>query len=153
MSSVVGEFTIEPERQSIGHGDNWAITWAADDRQYSFHTDGRGFGLKESVSTAPVVIEGSPLDIRGRDIATTSGIIPKPDGAKSSKVSGVVVIQNVLYAWVRNLNPAGQPKGTGSTLMVSRNLGKDWSFVEWSFPNIGYPTWLNAGQDYGAAQG
>lgn len=99
MSSVIGGFTIDPERKSIGHGDSWAITWAADDRQYSFHTDGRGFGLKESVSTAPVVIEGSPRDIRGRDIATTSGSIPKPDGAKSSKVSGVAVIQNVLYAW------------------------------------------------------
>ena len=85
MSSVIGGFTIEPERQSIGHGDNWAITWAADDRQYSFHTDGRGFGLKESVSTAPVVIEGSPPDIRGRDIATTSGSIPKPDGSEEQQ--------------------------------------------------------------------
>ncbi len=107
--------------------------------------------LQESVSTAPVIIEGNPPDIRGRDIATTSGSIPKPDGKKSRKVSGVVMIQDVLYAWVRNLNPPGKPMGTGSTLMVSRNLGKDWSFVEWSFPNIGYPTWLNAGQDYRAA--
>jgi hypothetical protein len=62
------------------------------------------------------------------------------------------MIQDVLYAWVRNLNPPGQPMGTGSTLMVSRNLGKDWSFVEWSFPNIGYPSWLNAGKNYSAAQ-
>ena len=152
MSSVIGGFTIEPGRQSIGHGDNWAITWAGDDRQYSFHTDGRGFGLKESVSTAPVIIEGNPPDIRGRDIATTSGNIPNPNGQKSRKVSGVVMIQDVLYAWVRNLNPSGQPKGTGSTLMFSRNQGKDWSFVEWSFPNIGYPSWLNAGKNYRAAQ-
>ena len=151
MSSVISGLTIDPERQSIGHGDNWAITWAADDNQYSFHTDGRGFGLPESVSTAPVVIEGSPPNIRGRDIVTASGSIPKPAGNKSGKVSGVVMIQNVLYAWVRNLNPPDKPKGTGSTLMVSRNLGKDWDFVEWSFPNIGYPTWLNAGQDYRAA--
>lgn len=151
ISSVIGGFTIKPGRQSIGHGDNWAITWAVDDKQYSFHTDGRGFGLPRSVSTAPVVIEGSPPNIRGRDIVTASGSIPKPDGNKSRKVSGVLMIQNVLYAWVRNLNPPGKPKGTGSTLMVSRNLGKDWSFVEWSFPNIGYPSWLNAGQDYRAA--
>lgn len=27
---------------------------------------------------------------------------------------------------------------TGSTLMYSRNLGKDWSSVEWDFPNIGH---------------
>jgi hypothetical protein len=29
-SSVISGLTIEPERQSIGHGDNWATTWAAD---------------------------------------------------------------------------------------------------------------------------
>jgi arylsulfatase A-like enzyme len=60
----------------------------SDDRQYSFHVDGRGFGLQESVSTAPVIIEGNPPDIRGRGIASSttqaSGEIAKGGGPFSA---------------------------------------------------------------------
>ena len=37
------------------------------------------------------------------------------------------VLERLLIEWAVD----------GSTLMVSRNLGKDWSFAEWGFPDIG----------------
>ena len=153
-SALMDGFSIEPERVSIGDGDNWAITWGDDDKQYSFFTDGMGFGAhKKDVSISPVVIEGDPPKISGVDIESVSGTVGYNKGGPSSaKVCGLVMIKGVLYAWVRNVNPPGMPKGTGSQLMVSEDYAKTWKSVDWIWPDIGYPTWLNAGKNYGDAQ-
>ncbi|MCG2461645.1 DUF4185 domain-containing protein [Flavobacteriaceae bacterium F89] len=150
-STVITGFVMDTVRVSIGHGDNWAITWAGDGKQYSFFTDGTGFGLEKEVSTAPVIITGNPPEIHGSDIKSPTGTIPYPAGQGSGKVSGLLAIKGVLYALVRNLNPQGYPKGTGSTLMYSGDFGKTWNWVNWDWPEIGYPSWLNAGREYSAA--
>lgn len=151
-SEYITGFTFDTTRLSLGDGDNWAITWADDDKQYSFFTDGIGFGLhEEAVSTAPVVIEGTPPDIVGYDIPTETGTIPFPIAEGSAKVSGLLMAKGVLYAWIRNLNLPDMPKGTGSTMMYSTDHGKTWVWVDWNWPNIGYPSWLNAGKNYSAA--
>ena len=154
-SPVIESMTIAPTRQSIGHGDNWAITWGDDDKQYAYMIDGRGFGMvfASELSMAPVLIEGSPPDIKGYHIGSSSGTVPGPElGALSRKVSGLVMINGTLYAWVRNLNPAGAPIGTGASLIYSEDHGTNWTWVDWSWPHTGYPVWMNAGQDYAAAK-
>ena len=153
-STFIQSITIDTARLSIGHGDNWAITWADDDHQYSFFTDGKGFGVHpEDVSISPTRIEGTPPTIQGYDIPSKTGTLPFLDGGKTSaKVCGLVMIDQVLYAWVRNFNPPDQPMGTGSTLMYSTDYSSTWDYVDWHWPTIGYPIWLNAGQNYAAAE-
>jgi hypothetical protein len=56
------------------------------------------------------------------------------------------MVDGVLYMWVRNLNK----DGTGSSLAWSKDHAKTWT--DWSFPEIGYPVWLNAGRNYEAAE-
>ena len=153
-STLIKELVIDTARVSIGDGDNWAITWADDDLQYSFFTDGKGFGGHETwVSISPVSIHGKPPHIFGVDIPSQSGTLDFLEGGENSaKVCGLVMINKVLYAWVRNVNLPGTPKGTGSTLMFSKDYGKQWEYVDWAWAHIGYPTWLNAGKNYGAAK-
>lgn len=152
-SDRFGQLTMTPSRQSIGHGDNWANTWADDNRLYAFFTDGVGFGLHtDEVSTAPVVIDGQPPNLRGSDIDSASGTIPYPAGQASPKVSGLLMVDGVLYAWLRNLNAIGQPLGTGAAMMYSDDRGKSWKHATWTWPSIGYPVWMNAGKNYSQAK-
>jgi len=151
-SDFIECLTVDARRFSIGDGDNWANTWGDDDRMYSFFTDGRGFDRKKRVSCAPVIIEGHPPQISGRDLVSPTGTIPDPSGKKSSKVSGLLMVDGVLYAWVRNLNLPGAPKGTGAGMMVSTDRGLSWEWVDWNWPELGYPVWVNAGRNYEAAR-
>lgn len=159
QSEQITSITIDTARISIGHGDNWAITWAENNKQYSFFTDGTGFGgfpAKDEdhieVSSGMVELDGNPEQLDTRDILSETGTIMGLGGNETKKVSGLVMIDTVLYAWIRNLNLEGMPKGTGSTLMYSDDYGENWEWVDWNFPEIGYPTWLNAGKNYADAK-
>jgi len=58
------------------------------------------------------------------------------------------MVNGVLYMWIRNLNSGG----TGSVLAWSFDHAATWTWADWTFPEIGYPVWLNAGQNYADAQ-
>ncbi|MHC4725959.1 MAG: serine hydrolase domain-containing protein, partial [Planctomycetota bacterium] len=55
--------------------DNWPITWADDDNQYTAYGDGWGFEpkTKKKLSLGIVKIVGSPLDIQGINVRTDTG--------------------------------------------------------------------------------
>lgn len=147
-STTVKSLTIDPARQSMGDGDNWPIAWADDDVQYTVYCDGKGFGGgsgEGSMSLAKVL--GSPPNIHGENILSPSG--HKTGGGEGGrKASGLVMVDGVLYMWVRNL----KKDGTGSSLAWSKDHAQTWAWADWSFPEIGYPVWLNAGKNYEAAQ-
>jgi len=147
-SDLIASLTVDAERLSIGDGDNWANTWGDDDRLYAFPTDGRGFGRRDRVSCHPVVIEGDPPQIRGRDLDSPSGTIPDPSGRNTRKVCGLLMVKGVLYAWVRNINPPDARKGTGAGMMVSQDHGQTWEWLDWHCPKLGYAVWMNAGKNY-----
>ncbi len=150
-SEFIASLTVDPHRISIGDGDNWANTWGEDDHLYSFAIDGRGFERTSRVSSGPVIIEGHPPQITGRDLDSPTGTIPDPSGRNTRKVSGLLMAEGVLYAWVRNLNLPGAPKGTGAGMKVSADRGRTWEWLEWNWPELGYPVWMNAGRNYQAA--
>ena len=145
QSSAIESMTIDPQRISIGNGDNWPITWADDGYQYTVFCDGNGFGGKRG-SMSPAKITGSPPRIAGRNIDSPTGY-RKGDGPSGRKACGLLMVDGVLYMWVRNLN-----RETGSSLAWSADHAKTWTWASWSFPEIGYPVWLNAGQNYAAAR-
>ena len=147
-SPVIKSLMIQPDRLTVGNGDNWPITWADDGNQYTFYCDGDGFGGGSgNGSMCPAMILGSPPNFTGQNIATTSGR-KTGGGPEGRKASGLLMVEGVLYVWARNLNK----DGTGSSLAWSADRAKTWTWAAWSFPEIGYPVWLNAGQNNDAAQ-
>jgi hypothetical protein len=95
---------------------------------------------------APARILGVPPEIRGENIASTTGY-RIGDGPSGRKACGLLMVDGVLYMWARNLDG-----GTGSSLAWSDDHAKTWTWASWSFPEIGYPVWLNAGRNYADAQ-
>ena len=147
-SDIVLNLVVHPERTSVGNGDNWPITWADDGNQYTVYCDGEGFGGgsgKGSMSLAKIV--GAPPDFNGENLTSPTGH-KTGGGPKGRKASGLLMADGVFYMWVRNLHQ----DGTGSSLAWSEDQASTWTWADWSLPEVGYPTWLNAGKNYTAAQ-
>ena len=116
-SEIVADLSIHPERTSLGNGDNWPITWADDGNQYTVYCDGEGFGGgsgKGSMSLARIV--GDPPNFKGENLISPTGH-KTGGGPKGRKASGLLMVDGVLYMWVRNLND----DGTGSSLAWSED--------------------------------
>ncbi len=147
-SPAIRNLTLDSKRQSLGDGDNWPITWADDGELYTVYCDGKGFGGGSGEGSMSLAkITGSPPNITGENIASTTGH-KTGGGAEGRKASGLLMVEGVLYMWVRNL----KNDGTGSSLAWSKDHAKTWTWAEWNFPEIGYPVWMNAGRNYQAAQ-
>ncbi|MHC4748755.1 MAG: serine hydrolase [Planctomycetota bacterium] len=122
--------------------DNWPITWADDDNQYTAYGDGWGFEPKteEKLSLGIAKIIGTPPDFQGVNIRTKSGE-RAGQGAKGAKASGMLMVDGVLYMLVRNTG--------NSQIAFSADHGKNWSWCDWKFTtSFGAPTFLNFGRNY-----
>ena len=125
--------------------DNWPITWADDDNQYTAYGDGWGFEpkTKEKLSLGIAKITGSPPDFSGTNIRTESGE-RTGQGAKGAKASGMLMVDGVLYMLVRNTG--------NSQLAWSTDHGESWTWGNWKFKaGFGAPTFLNFGRNYAGA--
>lgn len=131
-------------RQALG-SDNWPLTWGDDDNLYSAYGDGWGFEPKTELklSLGFARISGPPQDFRGVNLRSPSGE-RTGDGAKGPKASGLVMVNGVLYMWVRNLG--------NSQLVWSEDRGRTW---QWGFrfdESFGCPAFLNFGRNYAGAR-
>lgn len=125
--------------------DNWPITWGDDDNQYTAYGDGHGFEpfIAKKLSQGFARIEGSADEFRGINIRSATGETAG-DGAKGLKASGIVMVDGVLYLWVRNAHNA--------QLAWSSDRGKTW---QWGFrleTGFGSPSFLNFGRNYAGAR-
>jgi len=126
--------------------DNWPITWADDNNQYTAYGDGWGFEpkTKKKLSLGFAKITGSPPDCKGINIRTDTGE-RIGQGAKGAKASGILCVDGVLYMLVRNTG--------NSQIAWSENHGKTWTWCDWKFiTSFGYPTFLNFGKNYAGAR-
>jgi CubicO group peptidase (beta-lactamase class C family) len=130
--------------------DNWPITWADDDNQYTAYGDGTGFEPKVDIklSLGLAKITGSPDDFQGFNIRSSSG--ERLDGGrKGQKASGLIMVNGVLYMWIRNADNNGEE----SQLAWSSDRGKTWLLSDWKFTSgFGYPLFLNFGKNYQGAR-
>ena len=131
-------------RKAVG-SDNWPITWADDDHLYTSYGDGWGFephaDIKLSQGLARVA--GGPTDYHCENVRSPTGE-RTGDGPAGAKASGMLMVDGVLYMWVRNTGNA--------TLAMSRDHAKTWT---WGFTfktSFGCPTFLNFGQNYAGAR-
>ena len=128
--------------------DNWPITWADDDCLYTAYGDGWGFEppapRRLSMGTAKVL--GDPPDVQGVNIPSNAECTG--DGPSGRKASGMLMVDGVLYMWVRNANRKGQHSHLG----WSTDHAKTWTWADWQFEEFGYCTFLNFGRNYEGAR-
>ena len=127
-------------------GDNWPVTWADDDALYSAYGDGWGFEpkVKGKLSLGLVKVMGGPTAFHGVNIRSVDAE-RKGQGKHGEKASGMLMVEGVLYMFVRN---AGN-----SRLGWSEDHGRTWSWADWKFEtSFGCPTFLNYGRNYAGAR-
>ena len=128
--------------------DNWPITWTDDGEQYTAYGDGWGFDPrvpnKLSLGFAKVIGEAPGV---GSNIRSSSGE-QIGDGRSGKKASGMLMVNGTLYMLVRNADN----NGTQSQLAWSSDHGSTWTWSTWKFPELGYPCFLNFGQNYAGAR-
>jgi CubicO group peptidase (beta-lactamase class C family) len=131
------------QRQGID-SDNWPVTWGDDDNLYTSYGDGYGFEpyLKEKLSMGFARIEGPPEQFRGINLRSSTGETTG-DGPAGAKASGIVMIDGVLYMWVRNLK--------NSQLFWSRDHARTWEKGFVLDRGFGSPAFLNFGKNYSGA--
>ncbi len=152
-SEIVASMEFAPPSEIIRQAegsDNWPMTWADDDNLYTAYGDGWGFEppteIKLSLGLARV--DGSPPDFRGVNLRTISGE-RVGDGRVGPKASGMLMVEGVLYMWLRNANF----QGSHSQLGWSYDRGETWQWSDWFFTeSFGYPTFLNFGRNYEGAR-
>ena len=135
-------------REARGKGkdgsDNWPLTWGDDGELYTAYGDGYGFDpiVPEKLGLGFARVIGGPEDFRGENIRSdgeNSGM-----GPKGKKASGLLMVDGVLYMWVRNVDG----EGNYSQLAWSSDRGRSWTWSEWLFEEFGYATFVNFGPNY-----
>jgi len=129
--------------------DTWPITWGDDGDLYTAYGDGWGFEPKppEKLSLGYARISGNPPDFIGVNI-------PSPTGERSGnrergeKASGMLMVDGVLYQWVRNANN----KGEACQLAASPDRAVTWQWSDWQFAEFGYCAFVNFGKNYAGAR-
>jgi CubicO group peptidase (beta-lactamase class C family) len=126
--------------------DNWATTWGDDGALYTAYGDGWGFAplLPEKLSLGFARVVGTPPDLEAVNIRSPTGE-QRGGGAAGRKASGLLMVDGILYMWVRNAE--------NSQLAWSADRGRSWSWADWRFTtSFGAPTFLNFGPNYAGAR-
>jgi hypothetical protein len=140
-SRVIAKIELGSEiRRTALDSDNWPITWGDDDAQYTSYGDGYGFEphteIKLGVGFARIT--GPPDRFQGVNLRSTGE--RTGSGAASPKASGILMVDGVLYLWVRNVG--------NSQLLWSKDHGKTWESGFKFETGFGSPTFLNFGRNY-----
>ena len=147
-SPVVASVEFAPKEEIIRQAidsDNWPMTWADDDAIYTSYGDGRGFQpfVERKLSMGMAKLSGRPPDFSAANLRSDS-IERTGDGRNGPKASGILMVDGILYLWVRN---------TGNSQLVwSDDHGKTWT---WGFKfhrSFGSPAFLNFGKNYAGAR-
>ncbi|MCZ6673319.1 MAG: serine hydrolase, partial [Verrucomicrobia bacterium] len=128
--------------------DNWPITWADDDALYTAYGDGWGFDpiVEKKLSMGFAKVTGGPGPANFKAVNLRSDSIERlGQGPHGAKASGILMVDGVLYLWVRNTENA--------QLAWSSDHGTSWTWSDWKFTtSFGAPTFLNFGKNYAGAR-
>lgn len=149
VSPVLAGIDWAPAESIIRKGkgsDNWPLTWADDDAQYTAYGDGNGFEpfVPHKLSMGVAKVTGLPPEVQGVNLDSPTGEA-KGDGKKGRKACGILMVDGVLYLWVRNVG--------NSQLGWSADHGATWTWADWKFTeSFGCPGFLNFGKNYAGAR-
>ncbi len=126
--------------------DNWPLTWADDDSQYTAYGDGWGFEpfVPEKLGLGIARVEGSAERFTGINLRAPT-VENRAPGRKGKKASGILMVNGILYLLTRNAGNA--------QLAWSSDHGRTWQWADWKFTHsFGCPTFLNFGKNYAGAR-
>jgi hypothetical protein len=136
-----------------GAGDNWPITWAGDDLQITAYGDGDGFdGKKRDLSLGFATVSGDPPNHWAEDFPSDADT-PEGGGSSGIKASGLLMVDGMLYMFIRNYRLPGSDDFTNARLASSRDRGANWVWADWHFSDtFGCPEFVQVGKDYTGAR-
>src|SRR5918992_68239 len=134
--------------------DNWPITWADDDHQYTAWGDGGGFGGSNRlgrVSLGVARIQGPSDNYQVSNVwGGHNAAYPSSFGGKSY---GLIALDGLLYMWV---GPGSNTESYQEARLVSSSdYGATWTPADWAFrkaDGLIMPTILNFGKGYAGAR-
>jgi hypothetical protein len=135
-----------------GVGDNWPATWGDDGSLYVSYGDGPGFKKRGDrfFTLGFAKIKGDPPAVRADDIPSDFDT-PVGWGNKGIKSSGQIMVDHVIYMFVRNYQVDGDYRH--SRLAWSKNHEKNWSWANWHFADTsGCPEFVQFGPNYAGAR-
>lgn len=134
--------------------DNWPITWADDDNQYTAWGDGGGFGGTNEdgrVSLGVARIEGPADGYAGHNV--WGGKDAEHAAQFEGKSYGIICIGGVLYMWV---TPGSGAEGYNEArLALSTDYGAMWTGAAWAFTKaekVVKCAFCQFGRDYAGAR-
>jgi hypothetical protein len=159
-SSVGISFDWSTHVRMANGSDNWPVTWAADDHQYTTWGDGGGFGGSNQdgrVSLGVARIEGSAGSYRGVNV--WGGKDALQPAQFTGKSYGIAAVDGSLYMW-RCGDGSLEAAFMYQRLYRSTNQGQSWQetgveYTQSSFSGSrGFycPTFLQYGKDYQGAR-
>ena len=126
-----------------GNGDNWHMSWAADDKQYVSLCDGRGFGgmRQENFNSRMYAISGDPpAGVKFEYMATYPDLVNGPGRQFSRYYNfGTLALGPNLYQYLSTPNvPFSEkmPRFVGAKLIHSPDSGKTWHNQDGSTPVV-----------------
>jgi hypothetical protein len=155
-SPVIADITFDwatHKRQAPG-SDNWPVTWADDDHQYTSWGDGGGVGGTNNdgrVSLGVARVEGSATSYQGYNV--WGGKNAEHQATFGGKSYGILSLAGVLYMWV---SPGSDATNYNEArLYRSTNRGASWTAASWAFTKshgLILPTFLQFGKNYQGAR-
>ena len=127
-------------RRFGGEGDNFHMSWAADDRMYFSLCDGRGFpGMPQKMYNSRMYsVVGSPPDVKFECMATYPDLINSgPREFSRYYAFGTLALGNSLYQFLSTPRvPFNEPdpRFVGAKLIYSADGGKTWRNQDGSSP-------------------
>ncbi len=156
QSSVISELKWSPaivKMEGYANGDNWPIAWMHDDSQLTAFCDGKGFSNADPyLSLGFAWLYGNPPDFYAKNIRSNADT-PTGWGSKGIKASDMIVVEGVLYMFVRNYKPSDSDDFTNSRLACSSDSGVTWTWADWQFSDtFGCPAFVQFGMNYEEAR-
>lgn len=160
QSKLITKLTWDPAVVRVGEGndgrdgvgDNWPATWGDDGSLYVSYGDGPGFQKRgdQFFTLGFAKIAGDPPSLSGEDIPSDLDT-PVGWGNKGIKSSGQLMVDRVIYMFVRNYQVNGDYRH--SRLAWSKNRQKHWSWAQWHFAGtFGCPEFVQFGPNYAGAR-
>lgn len=138
------------ERRKIdgSDGDNWPITWVEGDLQIVAWGDGTGFENDDEgpLSLGFASVRGDPPDLRVTEFESTADT-PVGWGADGRKASGLLMVEDTLYMFVRNARLGDDHRN--ARLAWSTDRGRSFEWADWNFSEtFGAPAFVQFGPGY-----
>ncbi len=123
-----------------GHGDNWHMSWAADDKQYVSLCDGMGLPgtPQKPYNSRLYAIRGTPPELTFEDLPGYPELLNKSGREVSRYYNfGTLALDGRLYQFLSTPNCTfnePQPRFVGAKLIYSPDGGRTWHNQDGSTP-------------------